>query len=328
MNSFPVITSTLSPTNLATFLDTKYETGGDATCRLLKAGINHTYYVEGSNGKFIFRVYSCNWRTELEILEEIRLLDILNKNQIPVSFALADQTGKYIQTFHAPEGDRFGVMFSYAAGEKILNYSPELHEHVGSVMAQMHRITQSVKLERVNYTPEVLLIHSLNHLQRFLGEGSDETAWMLATQKYLRGEFEKIKTDQIRHGAVHLDLWFDNINFNDKGEVTIFDFDFCGNGFLCLDIAFYILQIHSTEKEEAERNAKMEAFLKGYESIVPITDEEKRIIPMLGVSLYFFYLGVQSQRYDNWSNVFLNEVYLKRYIVMLVKKYYDSNGLG
>ena len=122
-----------------------------------------------------------------------------------------------------------------------------------------------------------------------------------------------------------MDIWFDNMNITDDGNVTIFDFDFCGNGWLCNDIAYYILQLHSTEKDEAERELKKQSFLAGYESITPISAEEKRVLPMLGVALYFFYLGIQCQRYDNWSNVFLNEVYLKRFINLLVKKYFEDN---
>jgi hypothetical protein len=49
---------------------------------------------------------------------------------------------------------------------------------------------------------------------------------------------------------------------------------------------------------------------------------------MLGVSLYFFYLGIQCQRFENWSNSFLNETYLKRFINLLVKTYYEGNKLG
>ena len=52
--------------------------------------------------------------------------------------------------------------------------------------------------------------------------------------------------------------------------------------------------------------------IKGYESITPISIEEERLIPILGVSLYFFYLVVQCKLYDNFSNLFLNKNYLKR----------------
>jgi Ser/Thr protein kinase RdoA (MazF antagonist) len=138
-------------------------------------------------------------------------------------------------------------------------------------------------------------------------------------------QFAKADVSQLRSGPVHMDIWFDNMNITDAGEINIFDFDFCGNGWQCLDLAYYILQLHSTEKDETEREAKKTSFLSGYESVTKITDEEKRLLPMLGVSMYFFYLGIQSQRFDNWANVFLNETYLKRFINLLVKKYYDDN---
>ncbi|MBI3232660.1 MAG: hypothetical protein HYZ42_01225 [Bacteroidetes bacterium] len=67
--------------------------------------------------------------------------------------------------------------------------------------------------------------------------------------------------------------------------------------------------------------------MEGYESICPVSDEEKRMIPMLGLSLYMFYLGVQCQRYDNWSNSFLSENYLKRFINGIVVRYGDIHQM-
>lgn len=84
------------------------------------------------------------------------------------------------------------------------------------------------------------------------------------------------------------------------------------------------MQLHNIEKyEPSDYEPKVGSFLSGYESVTPLSAEEKRLLPMLGVSLYFFYLGVQCARYHNWSNSFLNETYLKRFINGLVKRYYD-----
>ncbi len=91
-----------------------------------------------------------------------------------------------------------------------------------------------------------------------------------------------------------------------------------------LDIAYYILQLHNIEKYESKKyQPKVDSFIKGYESITQISIEEIRPIPMLGLSFYFFYLGVQCERYYNWSNSFLSENYLKRYINGRIKRYYD-----
>jgi Ser/Thr protein kinase RdoA (MazF antagonist) len=327
LKTFPVTNSTLSSTHIGLFLQEKYGLSTDASCSLLKTGINDSYLITDNTSKYVFRIYSLNWRTEIEILEEIRLLNLLKQNNIPVSFPMADIKGIYIQQLNAPEGNRFGVLFSFAKGEKLLNFPASLHYKVGAIMARMHQLTGALHLERVTYSQEVVLQDSFEHLKKFLPADTEEMDFMVSAQKYLLGEFEKLNEQELRTGAVHMDIWFDNLSI-DKEEITLFDFDFCGNGMLCYDIAYYILQLNSTEKDEAECKLKTEAFLAGYESITQISAEEKRIIPMLGVSLYFFYLGIQCQRFDNWSNTFLNESYLKRFINLLVKKYFEKNGLG
>ncbi len=84
-----------------------------------------------------------------------------------------------------------------------------------------------------------------------------------------------------------------------------------------------MLQLYYVERVDAECATKLQAFMDGYESVTPLTAEEKRLLPMLGVSMYFFYLGVQCRRFHNWSNVFLSETYLKRFIIAVVKRYAD-----
>jgi len=325
MQNFPVISSILSATHVGLFLQDRYHFSANATCKLLKTGINHSYLITDGERKFVFRLYSLNWRSQTEIGEEIRLLNLLRDNNVPVSYTLKDAAGDYLQELNAPEGNRYGVLFSFAEGEKHLNFSTGLHYKIGETMARIHQVTHNLQLQRISYTPQVLLQDSFERLKQFLPADTDEMQWMASTQKYLLDELAKTDTSKLRQGVVHMDIWFDNLNITKDGEVTIFDFDFCGNGWLCLDLAYYILQLHSTEKVEAERDEKLKNFLAGYESITKISDEEMRLLPMLGVSMYFFYLGIQCQRFDNWSNVFLNETYLKRFINLLVKKYFDEN---
>jgi Ser/Thr protein kinase RdoA (MazF antagonist) len=327
LETFPVINSTLSATHLGLSLQGRYHLSSATSCSLLKTGINDSYLVIDGAEKYIFRIYSLNWRTEKEIQEEIRLLNLLHENHIPVSFPLTDIDGKYIQELAAPEGKRSGVLFSFAKGEKLLNFPVTTHYKIGEIMAKLHQLTLDLRLDRVTYTPDVVLVDSFEQLKKFISVETEEMAFMASAQKYLLGELEKANIREIRQGAVHLDIWFDNLSI-DGDEVTLFDFDFCGNGWLCYDIAYYILQLHSTEKDENECKSKLDAFLEGYQSITPISDEEKRLLPMLGVSLYFFYLGIQCRRFDNWSNTFLNEGYLKRFINLLVKMFFEKNKLG
>jgi Ser/Thr protein kinase RdoA (MazF antagonist) len=328
MNVFPVSNSNLSPVHLGAFVQKHYFPEHQIECRILKTGISDTYLIVTPDKRYIFRVYSFQWRTSTEISEELRLLEHLRANGISVSYPVADLDNTLIHTFQAPEGERFGVLFSFAEGEKVLHFDAETHYRVGKLMAEMHLLTKDFALRRVTYTEKELLIDSLRQLGKFLPGDTEEMQYMKTVQEYLVCELQNADQAQVRNGAVHLDLWFDNMNVTPDGDITFFDFDFCGNGWLCLDMAYYMLQIHSTEKDDAERELKTTRFLQGYESVTPVSEEEKRLIPMLGICLYFFYLGIQSQRYDNWSNVFLNEIYLKRFINLLLKKYFDYHQLG
>jgi Ser/Thr protein kinase RdoA (MazF antagonist) len=324
MTHFPVTNSNLSATHLGMFLQEKYALSKSTQCQLIKAGINDSYLVTDNSSRFVFRVYSLNWRTRTEIKEEISLLNQLKENGISISYPLTDNENKYIQTLNAPEGDRFAVLFTFAAGEKLHIVSKETHFKIGQLMARLHQITLNQTLKRTDYSSEILLVDSLKKVSSFLSSDSEEMDFMQAAQKQLLNAFEKADTSQIRQGIVHLDIWFDNLNITTTNEVTMFDFDFCGNGWLCLDIAYYVLQLHNIEKYEAkDYQPKVDEFISGYESVTHLSEEEKRLLPMLGVSLYFFYLGIQCQRYDNWSNTFLSENYLKRFINGLVKRYYD-----
>lgn len=324
MTHFPVISSILSPTNIASFVCEKYALTPGTTCKLLKAGINHTYRIDNDTRSYIFRVYSYHWRTQEEIMEELNLLMLLKQNQIAVSYPVADMTANFIQTINAPEGVRFAVLFSFAPGQKMLNYSSKIHFEVGKLMAQFHSITNGLSQKRITYTPDILLNQPLEYIRQFLSEATEEMQFLIATRPLLEKALLSANERLLRKGVVHLDIWFDNLNISDNNDITLFDFDFCGNGWLCLDIAYYILQLHSTEKDETARAEKIEAFYNGYETIEKISDEERRLIPTLGVCLYYFYLGVQCMRFDNWSNTFLNEVYLKRFIAVLIKSYYEK----
>ncbi len=298
-----------------------------AECRLIRCGINDTYLITDLDRQYVFRVYSLHWRSETEILEEIRLLNHLKAHGISISYALADRKENYLQVLSAPEGERFGVLFSYAAGEKKHSYSPEIHYHIGVLMAQLHQVCQDQTLARITYTPQTLIVDALPEIAQFLPANTEEMAFMQSTATYLQQVLDSSNVREIRRGVVHLDIWFDNLNIDQQGQATIFDFDFCGNGWLALDLAYYVMQVYHLEKDEMECQMKTASFLSGYESITPISREEKRLLPMLGLSLYFFYLGVQCRRFDNWSNVFLSENYLKRFINGIVKKYWEANGL-
>lgn len=126
-------------------------------------------------------------------------------------------------------------------------------------------------------------------------------------------KMESIDPQKMRCGAVHLDVWFDNLHIDEK-EVTFFDFDFCGNGYLCFDISYFLFQLLATHLDEEEYKTKADAFLNGYETVTEISNEEKKFLPYACLAIMTYYISVQCDRFEYWTNIFLNEDHLKRMV--------------
>lgn len=323
----PVTESTLSASYLGEWIRQSYGLNPDTSCKLFRTGINHLYIVMNEKAKFVYRVYSLNWRKKPEIAEEVRLLIHLQAHGVSVAHPIADKNGNFIQDLNAPEGLRYGVLFSFANGKKIPQFTEAASFRIGRVMAEMHRVTENFSLERTAYNDKTLLEESYNISRRFFDQASQEMHFVQDATKYLIEEYKKVKLDEVRSGAIHLDIWFDNLHISNDGEITLFDFDFCGNGWLCHDIAYYMLQLYNTRQSDDAYHKKLDSFVKGYESVQKISEEEKRIIPMIAVGIWFFYLGVQCDRFENWSNVFLSEDHLKRFITT-IKKWMNYHQLS
>lgn len=313
MKLFPVTASTLSENHLRQFVIDKYSLSEKCTCKLFRTGINHTYFIEGIETKYIFRVYSFNWRTKVEIQAKLNLLSELKNNNISVSHALSDKDEEYIQEINAPEGIRFAVLFTFAKGGKVRFMNEENCASIGSLMAQIHKTTANKKIERIDYTIQTLLEVPYHNATRFFSEELTEMQYLKSSINVISKTFEIRANDNIQSSCVHLDIWYDNMSITDNNKITLFDFDFCGNGFSILDIAYFCKQLFHIETDKRIYEQKVRYFLEGYQSIRNLSQEEINLIPNAGASIWIFYLGVQSQRFD-WSNMFLSENYLKMYV--------------
>lgn len=325
MTIFPVVASTLSETELGHFINDKYQLNKKFNCKLFRTGVNHTYFISDNETKFVVRVYCYKWRTKIEIEQELDLLLLLKNNSLSVSYPIADKNGNFIQEINAPEGIRYVVLFSYAKGEKNRFMSNETCYSIGSLMAEIHNLTQNKEVNRVNYDSEILLNQSYNHLKSFFSEDLDEMKFLHQINNKISKNLKESNLLENHKGIVHLDIWYDNLSVTNDNEITIFDFDNCGNGLLILDIGYFCKQLFFIESDKSEYELKAKSFLNGYQKIRKLSEKEIELIPEAGASIFVFYLGVQAQRFD-WSNIFFTENYLKMFVGRIRNwlEYYES----
>lgn len=311
---FSTINSTLSSNKLSELIRQKYNLSDKTDCKLFRSAMNHLYIVNDDEKKFVFRVYTHNWRTKLEIEEELRLLIHLQEIDQQVSYPIADLSNEYIQEINAPEGQRFGVLFSYANGVKSARFSQQTSFFIGQALAKVHLSTESFQLNRITYNEQSLLADALAHTKHFFKNPTDEIIFLEKLCSFLNKKFGNINKQKMRYGTVHLDVWFDNMHIENEKKVTFFDFDFCGNSFLCLDISYFLFQLFTTNLNEEEYQTKAERFLEGYETITKMSNEEKKFLPFACLAIMNYYISTQCDRFDYWTNIFLNEDHLKRMV--------------
>lgn len=329
MTTFPIIASTLSQKELGEFISEKYQLEGCFDCKLFRTGVNHTYFMSGMDTKYVVRVYCYNWRTKAEIQQELELLNLLKSNGLSVSFPIPDENGNLIQEINAPEGLRYVVLFSFAEGEKMRYMSNKTCFAIGSMMAKIHTITATKEIDRIHYNPEVLLNKAYDDLNVFFSDDLSEMKYIRQITPEISGNFEDSNLSEHQKGIVHLDIWYDNLSVNKEDEITIFDFDNCGNGPLILDIGYFCKQLFFIESDKNEYEMKVESFLNGYKKERSLSEKELKLIPEAGASVFVFYLGVQAQRFD-WSNIFLTENYLKMFVGRIKNwmEYYQTKEIN
>ena len=94
------------------------------------------------------------------------------------------------------------------------------------------------------------------------------------------GYLEKNWRSDLPKGISHLDLFPDNVFFNESQEVSgVIDFYFAGSDILVYDLAI-IINAWCFDENNQFVQEKYDAMLKGYEEVRELTKEEKESLPV------------------------------------------------
>lgn len=326
MDIFPTQNSTLSAIALKVHLAQVYNLPIE-TCKLLVRNVSDTYVLEGTAKKYIFKIYRNNHRKYEEICAEVELLNELNAKGAKVAYPICAFDGSQIQSFNAAEGTRYGILFSYAMGEVVHELKPEQLKTLGREMAAIHNITANLALEnpRRAYNSDTMLFEPIKLVKPAFESLEDEYNYLKESSEKIAHKIDKLDLVQFSFGYCHYDFLPKNFHFNGN-EVTFFDFDFAGKGYLINDIAsFYIhyfLEVYYGKITQEEADKAFAGFVASYREIRTLSDQELAAIPYFGFAFWIFYMGFHYENFDDWSNIFFGPKFLKDRTA-LIKKWVD-----
>jgi Ser/Thr protein kinase RdoA (MazF antagonist) len=328
MNIFPTQYSTLSAPALKDHLEKQYGLH-NMRCRLLVRNVSDTYILEGSDAKYIFKIYRDNYRKLDEIRAEVELLEVLKAGGARVAYVIADLQGRRIQSFQAAEGIRNGVLFYFAPGSVVMDPNDRQLTIIGREMAVMHNITAGLQLkhDRITYDFHTTLDRPLEVIRERFRELPEEYAFLQEVAEKVKKKLGAFRTEAFSYGYCHYDLLAKNFHFDEQDGITFFDFDWCGKGWLANDLmtlyVHYFFHVHFSRITQEEAGRAFRVAVDGYRQIRNITDEELDAIPYMGMMFWIFALGFYEENYDDFSNTFLTSRFL-RDRTALIRKWADS----
>jgi len=245
--------------------------------------MHDNYLVESVGEKYIIRVYRSRWRSMEEVRFELDLLEHLHRCGCPVAHSMLTTTAEQLVTQRTTDGERIAVLFTHAPGiAPGRAIEPRHSEALGQVIARIHHAADTFSTTHVRQVLDIdyLLDASVEAIIPHLTREQREAVQVM--QRRIRNALPVIPRQAPRFGPCAGDVNPWNFHVDDRGHITVFDFDQCGLGWRSFEIGKFFSSLPSGPGTETLRAA----FLRGYESVRVLDPDERRaILPFTVVSL-------------------------------------------
>lgn len=288
-----------------------YDIGVVKNCRFWYHGLSDIYLIETSINRYIFRISHHHWRSRSEILFELEFLTFLRYHQLPVASPLHTKTGELCLEIEAPEGTRYGALFEYAEGSVPLGDCNYTQSHkLGETVAKIHQVSRnfSSSSERSPLTPSLIVDESIRIIAPFLEKQTDHLRTLLSIAGKVKDELEHLPMTPPYWTVCWGDPHSGNAHFTHDDQLMLFDFDQCGYGWRAFDVA----KFRQVSLQAGCSHTIREAFLDGYESIIPLTPIELDALQALSMAAFIWGWGIHLNRalYFDYSR--LDDYYFNR----------------
>lgn len=321
-----IVRSTIAGDEILSVLVDEYGYSKDnAVCLLEYRGVNDIYKYTNSSVSVFLKIYARKEVDREAIEAEVEVVNFLRQSGLSVAFPIATVHGQYLVPFDTPEGVRFGVLFSEAEGVPYNNDALDDKEifAIGKLISTMHAMLDAMPTapRRWKLDEGLFLDLSLEILEEFSRFNKQiDLPFLKDVVKELKAQI-RAKGANWKWGICHGDIYTGNIHRNERGELTIFDFDFCGYGWRAYDVASFLGIFSSGMGAEVidKRKRRLDSFRRGYECAGGLSESEVEAVYQVFVPFRrIFNMGYL---YDSLLNVWGNRLRSEqiRYDLKLLK---------
>ena len=248
----------------------RYGLGALRALEPIKSGIENTnYFVETDRGRYVLTLY-----------------ERLPPEELPFYLNLMAHLARAGVEAPAPEPDRTGALFSMLNGRPaglVARIDGAAVEHpdlahcaaVGNALARLHVATQTYRARLTNRRGPAWWRQAARAVR---GHLTDDQRQLLAEEiKYQTGYAKA----SLPKGAIHGDLFRDNVLFLGNRVSGIIDFGFAATDFLAYDLAITVNDWCVDRATGALEDDCCEALVAAYQAVRPLSPEEREQWPTL-----------------------------------------------
>ena len=260
--------TTVTPEQLAVWLK-NYSIGTLTDLQGIAAGIENTnYFVTTTQGRYVLTLFEKLTARELPFY--LNLMAHLAQRGVPCPAPIANSAGSYLGELNGKPAS----LVSRLTGKDVVNPSIDDCARVGRVLARIHIAGQSYPVHMNNPRGRLWWKSVMPDILPFLS-ATDATLLRKEVQAQDAQHF-----DDLPRGAIHADLFRDNVLFH-QGEVAgVIDFYFACTDALLYDVAITVND-WCMQPDSRLDPARTESLLSAYHAERPFITSERVAWPGL-----------------------------------------------
>ncbi len=266
--------------DLLSFLDA-YDLGNVIAFKGIAEGVeNSNFFLETDRGRYILTLYEKRVDPG-DLPFFIGLMEHLAAAGIPCPTPIHTRDGATLRMLN----ERPAAIISFLQGLSPQRPKVQHCAELGRGLAKFHLASQSFALER----PNALSLDGWGALLEATVDRADEVRPGLADDISTEfGHLMEAWPKNLPRGVIHADLFPDNVFFIGEELSGVIDFYFACNDALAYDLAI-CMNAWCFERDNSLNITKARALLASYETVRPLTAEERDALPILarGCSLRF-----------------------------------------
>jgi homoserine kinase type II len=258
----------VSPDELSAWLK-RYAIGTLTDLQGIAAGIENTnYFVATSHGRFVLTLFERLSAAELPFY--LNLMAHLARHGIPCPAPIADRGDKYLGTLNGKPA----TIVTCLPGAPIATPRAGHCGQVGAMLGDMHLAGKSYSGKLENPRGPRWWREAAREVAPFLDATRSE---LLASELDFQARHRDL---DLPRGAVHADLFRDNVLFEGERIGGVIDFYFAGIDAFLFDVAVTVNDWCVDQEGEIDAE-RAQALIAAYRRVREFTDDEKRAWPVL-----------------------------------------------